>query len=320
MDVRLHEISSSSKQITTPENNSLVGFISPTHGFNFPPLMLKFIFRFPNSRKSSVFIINTRGGLKLSKFFVPGLSGLAQLFSAIVLKIKGYKIVGMRPIDLPSNWISLHPGLKPNVISSIYCKRKAQVHKFADKILSGRKNFRALYDIIQDLLIAPIAILYYFFGRFMFAKSFFASNECNNCNLCIQECPINAIKSIDNRPFWTYKCESCMHCMNACPKRAIETAHGFIAAMVFLFNSVIFYLIVNHLDPLKWFQKVFTNGVVNFIFFIFQSILFIGFFIFTYRIMHFLLRFRIFERVLVYTSLTQYKFWRRYDFKKIKNV
>lgn len=42
----------------------------------------------------------------------PGLSGLALILPALMLRLKGYRIKGLRPLDLPSNWISLHPGLR----------------------------------------------------------------------------------------------------------------------------------------------------------------------------------------------------------------
>ena len=99
--------------------NKLVGFCYPTHGFNAPPVVVDFILRFPKSQ-NRVFLLNTRAGMKLSKLFTPGLSGIAQLFPAFVLMLKGYKIVGLQPMDLPSNWISIHPGLRLKVVDSIF--------------------------------------------------------------------------------------------------------------------------------------------------------------------------------------------------------
>ena len=83
------------------------------------PIMLKFIINFPKTKNTKAFILNTRGGLKMGKLFLPGLSGVAQIFPAVVLRLKGMKIVGMQPLDLPSNWLLLHPGLKMKVILSI---------------------------------------------------------------------------------------------------------------------------------------------------------------------------------------------------------
>jgi Flavodoxin len=80
------------KHIKSPPVNAMVAFVSPTHGFNYPPAMMYFIFGFPRSHGNSVFIMNTRAGLKLSKWFVPGLSGIALWLAALVLLSKGYKI------------------------------------------------------------------------------------------------------------------------------------------------------------------------------------------------------------------------------------
>jgi hypothetical protein len=46
--------------------------------------MLYFIFRFPRSNGNRVILMNTRAGLKLSKWFVPGLSGIALWLSAVL--------------------------------------------------------------------------------------------------------------------------------------------------------------------------------------------------------------------------------------------
>ena len=247
----------------------------------------------------------------MGKWFVQGLSGMALYFSALVLWLKGYKIIAMKGIDLPSNWISFHPGLKQKVVDSIYKRREKQTKEFASKILSGKRDFRALREIIQDLLITPIAVLYYIIGRFFLAKSFIASNKCNNCNLCINECPINAIKTVYGRPYWTYKCESCMHCMNSCPQRAIETAHGFITLVIFIVNYLILKQLFNYseIEEFIFDQVPFGGKLINFIF---KSAIMLGVLFLSYHINHFLLRFSFYEKFVVYSSLTKYKFWRRY--------
>lgn len=303
------------KQIETPPRKSLVGFCSPTHGFNFPSIMLNFLWRFPKS-DNDVFIVNTRAGMKLWKIPLVGLTGIAQIFAAVVLKFKGYRIRGMRPVDLPSNWLIVHPGIREKVVDSMFIRCERQVRKFAVKILNGRKNYRALYDIIQDLLISPVAIGYYLIGRFVLAKSLIASRDCDSCNLCIKSCPVKAIKEIDNRPFWTIRCESCMQCINICPKRAIQTAHGLVIGALYLIMTVgmeyLYFLTVDHL-PAGWLKNLFYNGSFRFTI---ASALAIPFLLISYRITHYLMRFPVIERFIVYTSLTVWKFWRRYRIRK----
>ena len=298
------------KNIPPPAPGSLVGFISPTHGFNYPPAMMYFIFRFPLSKGNRVFLMNTRAGMKLSTWFLPGLSGLALWLSALVLLLKGYRIVGLRSIDLPSNWISFHPGLKEKVVESIYEHCKGVTVKFAVKLLSGKKVYTAFRDIIQDLLISPISIGYFFVGRFILAKSFYATNACDKCDLCINNCPVKAILTVDNRPFWSYRCESCMRCMNDCPKRAIETAHGYIIGIMCLLNMGIMIWFW------RWVGRFITipasNGWAQLAVTLTGWVLTFAVMVVSYRIYHYLLRIPVIRQLFYYTSVTRYKFWRRY--------
>lgn len=297
--------------------DTLIGFISPTHGFNFPPLMIKYILRFPKSPGNChVFLVNTRGGTMLYKWFLPGASGIALLLAALLLLFKGYKVVGMRSIDLPSNWISLHPCLRQKAIVKLHKRCKAKTEQFAQKIVSGKKGYRALLDLPIDLLLTPIAIGYYLLGRFFLAKTFLSTQACDNCGLCYQNCPVNAIKQIHGRPFWTVKCESCMQCMNKCPKKAIETAHGLIYAVIILTNSIVLSGLLKIMieSGIHIPEAVTKNGVI---WFLIQSLFYMLVIIVAYRFVHFMQGFTWFDKLVMYTSLTHLCFWNRYQPWKI---
>lgn len=312
MDTAIHNISSNPEINSSRFNKeTLVGFSFPTHGFNAPPAMIKFVRRFP-SGKSDAFIINTRAGMKLYKLHTPGLGGLAIWLVAFILFLKGYRVIGFRPLDMPSNWISLHPGLRQKVIDSLFHRCEKTMDRFSRRILNGKRVLNGLLWIPIDALIAPISVAYYFFGRFALAKTFFANYNCNNCNLCHNQCPVQAITLKSKRPFWTYKCESCMKCMNNCQQRAIETAHGFTFLLwwfVFSILPLTFARLLIHFDIVTntiyskyhilfdW-GFMFTTGLI----FIFAG----------YRIFHWLLGFKFFNKLFTYTSFTHYKFWRRY--------
>ncbi|MFC2107629.1 EFR1 family ferrodoxin [Bacteroidota bacterium] len=302
------------KKFEFPEENkgmTLIGFVYPTHGFNAPPVVLKFLRKFPGMKNTHAFVMNTRGGLKLWKMFTPGWSGLALLLPALMLLFKGYKIKAMKPVDLPSNWISLHPGLRNKVIDSIYSHWKANVLRFSEKVLSGKSIYRGLIDLPLDLLILPISILYYFFGRFMLAKTFIATNECTQCGICVKGCPLKAISMKNNLPYWGFTCESCMKCMNTCPERAIQTTHSFSIALWYLASMASGLLISNSLIK---------TGIFSFSDFYFRELMAplmnIGFTILSvflaYKCLHFLMRYRWVNIVVKYTSFTYYRFWRRY--------
>ncbi|MBU1097420.1 MAG: EFR1 family ferrodoxin [Bacteroidetes bacterium] len=310
--VDISEIKNNS--IKPSKKNVLIGFCSPTHGFNFPPIMFYFILSFPKSNNNRVFILNTRGGTKLGGVHLPGLSGTAQYLTAIILLLKGYKIVGMRSIDMPSNWISLHPALRENAVKFIFknCETKTKI--FAEKIINGQKDFRALLDIVQDILITPISVLYFFIGRYFLAKTLYATRACNNCGVCYKECPVEAIKVFNNRPFWTYKCESCMQCINTCPQKAVNAAHGFAIGGILLINSFIVFYIFSYLNEILFINRNWFP--LNLILYFVEWWVGLAFFSLFYRINHFLLQIRLFEKISGFFSFTNYKFWGRYKIPK----
>lgn len=292
--------------IETPPAEALVVFVSPIHGFNYPPVMLNFIARFPKA-KNKVLLMNTRAGMLIGKFITPGLTGMAFYLSALILKLKGFSVIGMVPIDLPSNWISVHPGLNNRTVEYLHKKNKEKVFRHAEKIISGENDYFALREIVQDVIISPVSFMYFFIGRFVFAKTYYASGKCDNCDVCIKNCPVKAIIKKDGRPFWTFNCESCMQCMSNCPRKAIETAHGFIVSFLLL-NSFI-------LIPVfyKYFNRFFFTIRSELLKFIIETSLCLVFLAFAYRVIHYSLRFRFVERIMVFTSLTWYKWWgRRY--------
>ncbi len=309
--------------IDKPENlvfpefsdRTLVGFAFPTHGFNAAPIMLRFIAGFPKRVCRNVFLMNTRAGMKLYKIFLPGISGVALLMPAFILLLKGYRCIGFRPVDLPSNWIPLHPGLRKKIIDSIFERCEPIVRRFANRLLDGKRVWKGLVSVPFDLLISPIALAYYIGGRFFLSKTFIANSRCNNCNLCIKECPTSSIKLVSGRPYWKLTCESCMRCLNRCPVRAIETAHG----MAFLFwlaystaNAWLFMFILDHTTisktSLPW--KIFTNLAGIGMMVVITALL--------YRLLHHAMALKIIRNVARFTSLTALSFWRRYKFPSKK--
>lgn len=284
------------------EEKSLILIISPIHGFNYPKITLNFIRHFPKGNQKIV-LMNTRAGMKLGKWVTPGLTGIAFILSSVILKSKGYSIIGQIPFDMPSNWISLHPALTQKTVQYLHIINKQRVENHAKKIYNLQKDFLAYQDLLQDILISPIALGYYFVGRFAIAKTFYASTSCDKCELCIKQCPVNAIKMVENRPYWTFKCESCMHCMNFCPKKAIETAHGFIVAvsvltsMVFSFISHRLLQSIIHTEPLAT---------------VVASIIFLSLIWLFYWLQHALLHYRFFAKIIELFSFTKLKCWGRY--------
>ena len=284
----------------------LIGFCYPTHGFNLPWIMLTFIFRFPRLKGCDVFLLNTRAGLKISRCFAPGISGIAQILPALILLIKGFRIRGMFPLDMPSNWIAVHPGLNPHTVADIFARCRGMVNNFCGKIFNGRRYFRpnVFFMLPVDIALAPIAFMYFMYGRFLFAKIFIASTDCDACSLCAAKCPTASIEIINKRPFWKFTCESCMRCINICPRQAIQVSHSLAVLIIFvssllpialalkLFNAYIPAVLIKPADFLiKWVISLF-------LFFLVSGLVFR------------LLKIGLINKFFTATSLTRY--WRRY--------
>ncbi len=289
------------------DNKTLIAFCFPTHGFNAAPLMLKFIRKFPLGKADAV-IINTRGGMKFKKIYFPGLSGVAQLLPMLFLILKGYRIAGSLPFDLPSNWVSLHPGLTDSAVNDIVCRRKEQMYRFADRLFINGKayNYKFFLYMPLDAAIIPITIGYYFFGRFMLAKTFYASADCNDCRLCENNCPTNSIKIVNDRPFWSYTCESCMRCISICPKKSIQTAHSFIIPLLYLLSLIPITSAVLNIFNIKAGEGMLAELIASLINWGITLVLIFA----AYRIFSYLLKIKFINRMFEYTSLTRY--WKRY--------
>jgi hypothetical protein len=107
--------------------------------------------------------------------------------------------------------------------------------------------------------------------------------------------------------------------MNSCPQRAIETSHGYIAAIMVLFNMGI----------AVWFWQ----GVARFITIPAENgwaqvavtltgwVLCFAVMVLSYRVFHYLLRIPGIRQLIYYSSLTRFQFWRRYKpFRKLRNA
>ncbi len=290
---------------------TLLGFLYSTHGFCAPWTMLKFLFRFPRrgDRDVDAFLVNTRGGLKVGSLRTPGVSGLAVLIPLIILWLKGYRVIGTRPLDMPSSWHQLHPALSSRAIAYITGHCHGQVVSYAARLLAGQRAFNGWWTLPLDLALTPITILYLLVGRYGLGKLQMASADCNGCRLCEKLCPCNAIEIRKGRPFWTIRCESCMRCMSVCPKRATQTAHS--ATVLLTIPFVVLIPLIHHLVwPFVELLPQMLHPLGWLLYGLFWLVLTIVSVVVPYWLLDRLWRIKVVNDAFTYTSLTKY--FRRY--------
>jgi Pyruvate/2-oxoacid:ferredoxin oxidoreductase delta subunit len=200
---------------------------------------------------------------------------------------------------------------------------QALTRRYAEKILSGKHVFLKAFALLPlDILVAPIAIAYYLIGRFIIAKTFITNDKCDNCGLCISQCPTQSIVLADNRPYWKLTCESCMKCMNYCPKRAIETAHSFFFVLLFVLIIFVNPFLSEKVTMLVSGYMQGSGFVYKLLYYTTEWGIAILAYLAGYRLIHYLAKYRFFNRLITRTSFTYWKFWRRYRAPKelkIKN-
>jgi ferredoxin len=294
------------------QGKHLTAFIMPTHGFTAPWPMIRFALHLPPGKGTHALVATTRAGLKFGPVYTPGMEGTAGYLIALILLLKGYGIRGVIGIDMPSNWLSLHPGLKPESAAGIIERAKKKSVKFMEKIVTGRRCF-PLSSIIQlffGLLLLPVSMGYLLVGRFFLAKLFFANPKCNGCGICADNCPNRAIRmwGVKNpRPYWTFSCESCMRCMGYCPQKAIEAGHSLGLLLYFITTipvGVIFMNMLNRLLPSATdLSQSKLNWLIQYPYILLSIYL-------SYLLVSLLIRIPIINRAFTWTTFT--RFWRRY--------
>jgi len=309
-------IAKSYDALPAPDHNSLTGFVFPTHGFTAPWAVIRHAMRIPRGTGSDAFVVATRAGTWLG-FLLPGLSASAMFVTAFLLMLKGYRIKGLRGLDMPSNWTALHWGMSPKNAQRIIDRARIDIERLAALIFSGKTHFVSINNFVElvgGIALANISAGYLLIGRFALAKLFYANWKCTSCGLCARECPFGAIRMMGTDPklpYWTFACESCMHCMGYCPEKAVEASHPLAIAMfyvgTFSLAAALGAWIIRLQPGLSGIGAgpggAFVRSAVNY------AYVLVSFFL-VYVLFYYLVRIPLVNRLFTYLTLTHY--YRRY--------
>lgn len=303
----------------------LVGLLFPTHGFMPPWSMIKFLFRMPIRTNVPVMCVATRGALKIGSLQIPGASGFATFFAAILTLLKGYRVKAIFSLDMPSNFINFHWGLHPKNIDKISNKAQSRLKLLIPRILNGQRIWftrnnlwEMLWCVFLFWLVPVFPIAYLIIARMFMAKVMFSNNKCVGCGMCARFCPNNAILMKDagtkKRPYWTYHCENCLRCMGYCRKKAVEAGHSWAVLLYFITSVPVITYAWAWLHRTLSFYPVINGYWTIEVVYIFNFLIYIIFFLFavflSYRVFWYLIRFPVFNTFFSVTTLTHY--YRRY--------
>jgi len=303
----------------------LLGLLFPTHGFMPPWSMIKFLFRIPRRKNTPAMCVATRGALKIGPLQIPGASGFATFFAALLMLLKGYRVKAIFSLDMPSNFINFHWGLHPKNVNKITAKAQSRLERLIPRVLDGQRIWftrnnlwEILWCVFLFWLVPVLPIAYLIIARMFMAKVMFSNNQCVGCGLCARFCPNNAILMKDagtkKRPYWTYHCENCLRCMGYCKKKAVEAGHSWAVLLYFIVSVPIISYVWAWLHATLNFYPVisgyWTAEVVYIFNFSLYSVYFLSAVFLSYWIFWHLIQFPIFNKFFSLTTLTHY--YRRY--------
>jgi len=206
-----------------------VFFFSPVHGFIPPWEVIKALLFLPRGEGKKAAVVMSRGALKVGGVYVPGLEGTGLYLQALILRLKGYSVGGVKAVDMPSNWILVHSPVKEADASVMRARAAAEIAAFTEEILKGGKVFGGSIQFLLGLALLPVSFGYLFYGRFMLGQLNFYTGKCVSCGLCVQKCPTGSLVMRPageiERPYWKLSCAGCMRCINVCPYKAVEESH-----------------------------------------------------------------------------------------------
>lgn len=296
----------------------LLGLLTPTHGFTAPWSMMKFAWRLPPGEGTRAFVLATRAGTKVGSLFLPGMEGTACYVLALILALKGYVVRGVLGLDLPSNWLAVHPGFREASARALTDRARPTAERFGRRMLEGGAQFgyATFICLALGLQLAQISLMYLIMARFMLAKLFFASPACTGCGQCARQCPVHAIRMWGHerpRPYWSYGCESCMRCMAYCPTRAIQAGHSWCAILFYVTGIPVSQFALNWLTPHFPWAAHLTGApamwLIQYPYMLLSAAL-------TYAVFTLLLRVPAINYLFTYTTLTT--IYRRYQAPDVK--
>lgn len=194
-----------------------VFFVFPVHSWGPPVLISKFIEKliFHNYNSQSVYLVCTCGDD----------CGYTNNIIKSLLKRKSIQLTASYSLIMPNNYILMRGfGVDSKEIET---KKLSEAPKYLNEIIKmiqynkGSKTEiykKGGFPWVKSRIIYPL------FSKFAIgSNSFYVTDKCIKCGLCVKICPTNTI-TLDkkNLPQWNKACVQCTACIHRCPVRAIE--------------------------------------------------------------------------------------------------
>jgi ferredoxin len=191
------------------ESSDFLIIFSPVYAFRLASIVENWVKNLPKTDKVSAAILSVSGGGEVSP------NTACRVFCKRLLKRKGYHMVYEKMLVMPSNFATQgDQQLNSNLITIMPRKTK----KIINDMISGKENITN--PKLQDRFFSSIGKMEHYGAKF-FGATIHASDACNQCGLCVRNCPNKNIQMKNGMPKFGFRCLWCMKCIYACPQKAL---------------------------------------------------------------------------------------------------
>lgn len=188
----------------------------PVFGCKPPwPFLNYLVFKLPSGRGKPAFILYTCiGGAEN-----------AGILCWLILTLKGYRVIGRNmavyPLNVPT--FRLGPRNIWKYLDTVFPRQGDITYQldcgreFAKGQISGIPFIFAL----TPAFIVGILIDNKLFDTFLY-RNHVIKKRCNQCGICIDFCPVERLKMVNDYPKAKGTCMICLGCINNCPKKAMH--------------------------------------------------------------------------------------------------
>lgn len=189
-------------------NMDSIGLAYPVYGANLPKTVSDFVHHLPKTNHKKIFVLSTVGYI--------------NAYGPFIIKKQLHKLGYNMRWHYVYKTIN-NTKIRKTTTAMLEEKHNNQIKKFerfCNSIIDQKRFFNGIGPwiiggyVVRKILHKPIANHY---------KSFYVDKDiCIHCNMCVSNCPQNAILINNGSYTFTNACTTCLRCINACPVHAIK--------------------------------------------------------------------------------------------------
>lgn len=185
-----------------------IGIVFPVYAWGPPEVVLDFVKKL-DGKPTFTFAVSTCG--EEAGYSMEKLNEILQLDS-------------MYSISMPNNYFIGSDLESDKTVRSKISKAKESLQSISSEIM----NKESINHINKGKFPwVKSNIINYAFNKFARStKSFYATDQCTSCQICVRNCPTETISLINDKPHWGERCFHCTACINLCPEEAIQYGKG----------------------------------------------------------------------------------------------